>query len=97
VSDDEASADFGLVMPFVVCESNGGPYADEAFVAGARFGRWAELLKLQPAAHREYEPAGLVPQLDLLAMHNHYTMTTEPWDDDTSWVLVTMSIGAGEI
>ena len=30
----------------------------------------------------------VVPQLDLLAMHHGYTMTTEPFDDD--WIYVEM-------
>lgn len=26
--------EYGLIMPFVVCESRGGPYEDDPFVAG---------------------------------------------------------------
>lgn len=85
---------WGLIMPFVVVTSAGGPYPDDAFVAGVRYGRWAELLKLQPSQHSNFEPIALVPQLDLLAMHHHYIMIVEPWDDgDGYWVCVTMTLG----
>lgn len=89
---------WGLVLPFVVCESKGGPYEDHAFVAGVRYGLWSQLLKLQPSEHANYEPKDLVPQLDLLAMHHHYRMIVEPWEDDPTnyWVLVTMTLGGSD-
>lgn len=90
---ENGETEFGWIMPFVVCQTNGGPYEDEAFIAGARFAKWDMLLKFQPTMHQEYEPAALVPQLDLLAMHLGYKMTTEPWEQDPSWVLVRMSFG----
>lgn len=33
-----SDAEYGLVMPFVVCASNGGPYEDDSFVAGFALG-----------------------------------------------------------
>lgn len=83
---DTPPPDYSLVMPFVVVASAGGPYDDGAFVAGCRFGTWDALLTLKPVMHAEYEPPELVPQLDLLAMHHGYTMTTEPFDDDWTYV-----------
>lgn len=41
---DEHEADFGLVMPFVVVVSHGGPYEDAAFAAGWECGRIDEAL-----------------------------------------------------
>lgn len=98
MNGDIPETQWGLVMPFVVVESVGGLYEDNAFVAGVRYGRWAELLKLQPSEHACYEPKGLVPQLDLLAMHHHYRMIVEPWEDDPdgNWILVTMTLGGND-
>lgn len=76
-----------LVMPFVVCESVGGPYADEAFVAGYWCGHYDALME-RGEAPGNYVPAGIVPQLDLVAMRHGFTMTAEPWEDDSFHVLV---------
>lgn len=94
MDEEEEEIHYSLVIPFVVCKSQDGPYDDNAFVAGVRYGRWAELLKLQPTQHAEYEPNELVPQLDLLAMHHRYKITIEPWEDgNNEWSLVTMTRG----
>ena len=85
-------------MPFVVCQSQGGPYDDTAFVAGARFGQIEHEAKtILPGRQKQWwsEP-GLVPQLDLVAMENGLNMTTEPWDEHPDeWVLVTFSRSEG--
>lgn len=83
MSDDESESGYGLVMPFVVCQTQGGPYEDGAFVAGAWFGRLDSLLE---EGSREVivdiaVPSPLVPQLDLLAMKHGYTLTATPWDE----------------
>lgn len=95
MDDNPEETVYGLIMPFVVCTSQGGAYDDGAFVAGVRFGRWVELLKLKPTQHSNYEPKDLVPQLDLLAMQHHYRMASEPYEDDPEnyWVYVTMILG----
>lgn len=36
---EDDAATYGLVFPFVACQSHGGPYDDEAFVAGVQLGR----------------------------------------------------------
>lgn len=46
---EEHDAEFGLVMPFVVCESQGGPYDDNAYVAGFEAGNLAMNLVLNRA------------------------------------------------
>lgn len=86
------SQDFSLVMPFIVCATNGGPYDDAAFVAGARF----EVLRKQAESGeliiRSYEPTQLVPQLDLVAMRYGYTMDVEPWEEHPDeWSRVTLA------
>lgn len=98
--DDDFSEtqSYSLVMPFVVCTSVGGPYDDESFVAGVKYGIWESILKLQPTMHSNYENPKLVKQLDLLAMKEGYILTVESIDngyvdEDTEWVLVTMKRG----
>lgn len=86
-------AEHTLVMPFVICQSEGGPYEDEAFVAGFTCGTLdAELralaqLAATPAA-RWVRPAHL-PQVDLIAMHHGYTSTAGEADPASGWHLVT--------
>lgn len=84
MSDEETT--YGLVMPFTVCASNGGPYDDASFVAGVWFGkldaelRWCVETGTDPKLDFPV-PTPLVPQLDLLAMNHGLTMTSEPWDE----------------
>ena len=93
MSDD--TGNFGLVMPFVVTVSHGGPYDDSAFVAGWEAG-WLDvmLLSARPlgvTVERYVNPA-LIPQLDLLAMRHGYTLNSEPWDESPDdWTRVTFS------
>jgi hypothetical protein len=81
--DDANHVTYGLVMPFIVTTSHGGPYEDKAFVAGWAAG-WldAMLATARPlgATIERYVPPGLMPQLELVAMHHGYTVTSEPWD-----------------
>jgi hypothetical protein len=98
--EDDASLE--LVMPFVVCASNGGAYHDDSFVAGVRYGQTAHVLEhralldsLPWTPDFPFEPA-LVPQLDLLAMDLGLAMTTDPWEDGGDWVFVTFSAAAAE-
>lgn len=86
----EPDATFGLVMPFVVCRSNGGPYDDEAFVAGVYCGSIDQELQTRSiCGPQKYVPTAVVPQLDLLAMHRGYEMSAEPWGDHPEWTLVS--------
>jgi hypothetical protein len=90
---EEHDADFGLVMPFVVCASVGGPFEDDAFVAGYECGRIDSLLE----QGREPDPnmpvrTMNVRQLDLIAMRRGYVLvvTTSPADEapDDEWAFV---------
>lgn len=85
---------YGLVYPFVVCASNDGPYDDGAFVAGCWFGQVSTECKtiIEGRYKRWYVPSPLVPQIDLLAMHEGLTMAAEPWEDyPDEWTQVTLS------
>jgi hypothetical protein len=87
MSEDEPG--YGLLMPFVVCESQGGPYADQPFVSGYRLGHLdAQLEYEQPPSWEGYVAPADVPQVDLLAMRHGYAMEAEPHDDD--WTSVTL-------
>lgn len=85
----ESENTYGLVMPFIVVTSHGGPYDDVSFVAGCRYAAVAAALAEKPASYESYEYPALLPQLDLLAMHEGYVMETEPWDEHPEdWTLV---------
>lgn len=72
---------YGLVMPFVVCRSHGGPYDDAAFVAGAEYANIDNALRSHPYKVEQYVRTATMPQYDLLAMHHGYTLKASPWDE----------------
>lgn len=90
--DDSELDEFEMVMPFVMCQSNGGPHDDASFVSGYRLGGLSMALRLAQAfpgmtldpvvAHPNEQP-----QIDLLAMRFGFTLTVEPFDDD--WATYT--------
>lgn len=82
----------GLLFPFVVCVSNGGPFDDQAFAAGYECGQIAS--RLAAGRHvllQEVVRTPNVPQLDLIAMHYGYTLASVvPWPEaPDEWSLVT--------
>ncbi len=96
MSEDEADiggdAEYGMVMPFVVCASAGGPYDDEAFCAGYDLATLDTLLDLQhpPVLQRTVRTATM-PQVDLIAMKHGYSIKSRPWpDDDGYWTMVDL-------
>lgn len=95
----EPEDEYGLVMPFVVTKSHGGPLDDHAFVAGAAFGQHDAELRAAPRtmAWSTYVVPDMVAQYDLLAMHHGFTMKAEPWDEHPDdWVLVTFTKGEAD-
>lgn len=78
-----------LVVPFVVVKSAGGPYDDDAYVAGYECAFAHQLI----ANDAEVIYSGFVvhtanlPQIDLLAMHHGYTMHAAD-TEDPSWSVV---------
>lgn len=85
-----------IVMPFIVVASVGGPYDDDAFVAGVRMQQIDAILEAGPADcgwvyQVAVEPA-LVPQLDLVAMHRGYATDHQPWEEHPDeWTMVTFT------
>jgi hypothetical protein len=74
--------DFELAVPFVVCASQGGPFDDDAFVAGYEMGQLAtELSYFSKPIEKPIHTANTY-QADLLAMDRGWTMTTLPMADD---------------
>jgi hypothetical protein len=87
---------YQMVMPFVVCQSQGGPYEDRSFVAGVQAGSLDHSLSTGPSPTAVYLHPDLVPQADLLAMRHGYSLTTEPWvERPDEWVLCTFMIMSG--
>ncbi|WP_030186093.1 hypothetical protein [Streptomyces capuensis] len=87
MADEDAT--YELVMPFVLCQSNGGPYDDEAFAAGMACGQlWTELRVLQAhgaTPRPRYVQPEHVPQLDLIAMHYGYTLKPGTIDEPSGF------------
>lgn len=81
MSEEPEPVAYGLVMPFVVCESKGGPYDDEAFVCGWEAASIDALLAAGPDEVERTVHAGLLPQLDLIAMEHGYMLASQPWDE----------------
>lgn len=88
----EERESWNLVMPFVVCASNGGRYEDNSFVAGYRAGGLDQTLRhlaVLGATGMIEVPVerSLVPQLDLIAMRHGFTSETESTTDTSEWVM----------
>jgi hypothetical protein len=92
--------EFGLVMPFLVCQSKGGPYDDAAYVAGYEAGTLDMALALSPPLPGSRLNEGVpyhadnMPQIDLIAMRHNVTIETEDVGD--GWVSVTFVGGKDE-
>lgn len=93
----EPQQSYGLVMPFVCCQSEGGPYEDRAFVAGVRLGTTDAMLgNLRPARHSMLVEPELVDQFDLLAMKNGYRMNVDRASSvSEGWVAVEFIRASG--
>lgn len=90
MTDDETpdAGEYGLVMPFVLAASQGGPYDDSAFVAGWRLAELGTLLKTAERFALDVPDQTLypadAPQADLLAMRYGFTMKVKSYDENWS-------------
>jgi len=87
-----------LVVPFTVCQSKGGPYEDQSFVAGFQAGElWARLTAFQAMGGVRTEPQNvyteLLPQVDLIAMHFGYRVLVD-LSEVPEWRVVTFVKGS---
>jgi hypothetical protein len=86
------TGDREMVMPFVACQSAGGPYDDLAFCAGYSCGMVDVMLSTGTLAR--YEDAvrvDTIAQLDLIAMRHGYLLATVPDTEDDGWVRVVFT------
>ena len=79
-----------LVMPFIVCTSQGGPYDDDSFTAGFLAGQIDQALKIAAAANCETLSwpifrMALAPQVDLIAMRYGFAAVVEASDAYPEW------------
>jgi len=94
----DEEVEFELAMPFVVCQSKGGPYDDAAYVAGwegaywdlelARMGEFSTSYVIVASIHADNRP-----QIDLIAMKHSWTVTFEPQDAELpEWLTATFRL-----
>jgi hypothetical protein len=91
-----------LAVPFVVCQSQGGPYDDEAFVAGFQAGQISQALAAAKTAGADRlirtVRMDLVKQLDLIAMDAGFTLRfteveeTEDHPAMPEWTFATFEV-----
>lgn len=82
-----------LVMPFVACVSNGGPYDDESFTAGWELGAIDMALNVMAplgATFARWIKPGMVEQLDLIAMKHGRRVAMGDLDDSATWRYVEL-------
>lgn len=103
--DDEPDGpEYGLLMPFVVVASAGGPFADAPYAAGWEMGKLGAVLA--QCAFFGWPPdrqailASNVKQAELIAMNYGFTMTVHPWAEEVpeeaaaEWADVSFSFAA---
>lgn len=84
-----------LVMPFVLCATNGGPLDDDAFVVGWDCGvMYAELTtcqRLGATPRARWVKTAALPQLDLIAMDTQFTLTLTEDHPEAEWTHVSFA------
>ena len=86
------ATEFGLVMPFVVCASNGGPFDDAPYCAGFEAGMVDTILAALPVGINQMSRpvrTDNLPQIDLLAMQHGWTITSAVDAEYPEWTTVT--------
>jgi hypothetical protein len=90
---DVPEPEYGLVMPFVIVTSHGGPFDDGAFVAGMTCGALDQELTITAALRtlprERYIDARYLPQVDLIAMRHGYRIRLGDLDEPSGWQIVT--------
>lgn len=80
-----------IVMPFIACQSQGGVYDDESFVAGFWLGKIWSIMAVGGNFVGNV-PEFLVPQLDLAAMHYGMQMSVQDGNEEIvpGWAMITI-------
>lgn len=81
-------AEYGLLMPFTVVASKGGPYDDAAYCAGYEMGQLDAALSAGPRLHQVTIRTANVPQADLVAMRRGYTAQADAPSECGTWTWV---------
>lgn len=100
----EEDTTYGLVYPFTVCRSQGGPYEDESFVAGVQLGHIDRILQIAAGVGadrvRSTARTALVPQLELCGMARGFPVVTveevtatDKYPAMPEWVFITFTTG----
>lgn len=92
--DQPEAEGYELVMPFVACASAGGPFDDEAFVAGYQAGQVDQALAAAKVANASEVAfcvsSKLARQLELIGMKNDFpVMRVELSDETPDWANFT--------
>jgi hypothetical protein len=83
---------YGLVMPFVVVTSVGGPYEDAAFVAGYGTGQLdARMQYEKPITIECTVLSELTRQIDLSAMRHGYRLRATPSEEYPEWTFIRLT------
>lgn len=90
-TEENPEPGYELVMPFVVVTSKGGPYDDDAYVAGYEMGLLDAQLKAGPDRHTVTVRTDNAAQADLLAMRYGYTCQAEPSEEWPEWTYATFT------
>lgn len=91
-SPSGSEGDWEKILPFVVCSSEGGPFPDEAFVAGFDSGCLFQMMSDGVPSFEYPVLRTLVDQVDLFAMHHGYRVQTRetsvdgPDQADRVWI-----------
>jgi hypothetical protein len=96
-ADQPERPGYELVMPFTVCRSAGGPYDDDAFVAGFQAGRVDQALEAGAVARasevRFTVYTTLVKQLELIGMSRGFPVVlAEESSEVPAWSFVTFRV-----
>jgi hypothetical protein len=90
---------YDLLVPFVACQSQGGPYDDEAFVAGFQCGEVDKALTVGAVSNATtvrfpMARTVLLKQIELLAMNRGYpVMNVTESEEYPEWCDLTLTRG----
>lgn len=88
--------EYELVVPFVIVKSQGGPFDDDAFVAGATTGALYQELEacavIKAIPRARYIHTLLLPQVDLIAMRHGYQLRYEDLDEASGYQHISFDL-----
>lgn len=80
-----------LRVPFIVCQTAGGPYDDQAFMIGFQIGIIYGALRERKLPRYETavpDDALILQQVDLVAMRYGYTIRGWTWPEQPGWARI---------